>query len=125
MTRAHHAPGALQARWRARGIWTDETLPDRLGAVEGETIAIVDGDVRLTVDELRVRSSRLAAALRDRGIGPGQVVAWQLPNWWEAVVVCWAVWRCGATASPITTTLGAREVGHILSRTGARLIVTP
>jgi cyclohexanecarboxylate-CoA ligase len=125
VTRAHHAPGALQARWRARGIWTDETLPDRLGAVEGETIAIVDGDIRLTVDELRVRSSRLAAALRDRGIGPGQVVAWQLPNWWEAVVVCWAVWRCGATASPITTTLGAREVGHILSRTGARLIVTP
>ncbi|HEY5173861.1 MAG TPA: AMP-binding protein [Acidimicrobiia bacterium] len=125
MTRAHHAPGELQARWRARRIWTDETLLDRLDAVPGDTVAIVDGNVRLTVDELRVRSSRVAAGLRERGVGPGHAVAWQLPNWWEAVVLCWAVWRCGATASPITTSLGAREVGFILNRTGARLIIAP
>jgi len=125
VTRAHPAPAELQARWRAQRIWTDEPLLDRLGAAGGDTIAIVDRDVRLTVDELRVRSSRVAAVLRERGVGRGHVVAWQLPNWWEAVVLCWALWRCGATASPITTTLGAREVGYILSRTGARLIFTP
>ena len=125
MTPAHPAPDDLRARWRALGIWTDETLLDRLASVDGDTLAIVDGDVRLTVDDLRTRSADLAAALHERGIGPGAVVAWQLPNWWEAVVLCWAVWRCGATASPITPTLGAHEIGYILRETEARLVVVP
>ena len=125
MTGAHPAPADLRARWRAQSIWTDETLLDRLASVDGRAVAIVDGDNRLTVDELRDRAARLAAALHERGVGPGTVVAWQLPNWWEAVVLCWAVWRCGATASPITPTLGAHELGYILGRTGARLVVAP
>ena len=127
MIRAHPAPVELRARWRAQGIWTDETLLDRLTreSVDGDTIAIVDGGFRMTVDDLRTRATGLAAALRDRGIGPGHVVAWQLPNWWEAVVLCWAVWRCGAIVSPITPTLGTHEVGFILSKTGARLMVVP
>jgi cyclohexanecarboxylate-CoA ligase len=55
----------------------------------------------------------------------GDIVAWQLPNWWEAVVFCWAVWRCGAIASPITPTLRAHEVGFILDQTKARVIAVP
>ncbi|MCU1467001.1 MAG: putative acid-CoA ligase [Actinomycetia bacterium] len=125
MNRAHPAPNELQARWRAQHIWTDETLLDRLAAVDGGTLAIVDGDMRLSVDDVRVRSTELASALFERGVRPGDVVAWQLPNWWEAIVLCWAVWRCGATASPITPTLGAHELGFILHRTGARLMIVP
>jgi cyclohexanecarboxylate-CoA ligase len=125
--RAHPAPAELRARWRARGIWTDETLLDRLTSktVAADAIAIVDDGVCMTIGELRARSAGLAAALRDRGIGADDVVAWQLPNWWEAVVLCWAVWRCGAIASPITPTLGAHEIGYILTMTGARLTVVP
>jgi cyclohexanecarboxylate-CoA ligase len=125
VTGAHPAPAELRARWRAQNIWTDETLLDRLASVDGRAVAIVDGATRLTVAELRDRSARLAAALHERGVGPGNVVAWQLPNWWEAVVLCWAVWRCGATASPLTPTLGAHELGYILGSTGARLVVVP
>jgi cyclohexanecarboxylate-CoA ligase len=123
--RVHPAPAEIRARWRAQRIWTDETLLDRLASVGGETIAIVDRDVRMTVEDLRAHSARVAAALRERGVGPGSVVAWQLPNWWEAVVLCWAVWRCGATASPVTPTLGAHEVEFILGQTDARLMVVP
>jgi cyclohexanecarboxylate-CoA ligase len=115
----------LRARWRADGIWTDETLLDRLASVDGDTVAIVDGDVRLTVGELRERSARVAGALRAFGVEQGSVVAWQLPNWWEAVVLCWAIWRCGAVASPITPTLGAREVGFILEATHPRVVAVP
>ncbi|MDQ1475851.1 MAG: cyclohexanecarboxylate-CoA ligase [Actinomycetota bacterium] len=125
MNRAHPAPDELQARWRAQHVWTDETLLDRLAEVDGDTLAIIDGDVRLTVDELRARSTEVASALYESGVRPGDVVAWQLPNWWEAVVLGWAVWRCGATASPITPTLGAHELGFILRRTGARLMIIP
>jgi cyclohexanecarboxylate-CoA ligase len=125
VTRAHPAPAELRARWRAQHIWTDETLLDRLASVRGDSLAIVDGDVRLTVSDLRSRSTLVAAALSERGVGPRSVVAWQLPNWWEAVVLCWAIWRCGAISSPITPSLGAHEVGFILARTAAGLVVVP
>jgi cyclohexanecarboxylate-CoA ligase len=106
-------------------VWTDETLLDRLANVDGTALALVDGDIRLTVDDLRERSARVAAGLRTRGVQPGDVVAWQLPNWWEATVLCWAIWRCGAVSSPITPSLRAHEVGFILNQTGARLIAVP
>jgi cyclohexanecarboxylate-CoA ligase len=121
----HPAPSDLQERWRTRGIWTDETLLDRLASADGSHLAIVDGDVRLTIENMRERSARAAAALHERGVAPGDVVCWQLPNWWEAVVLCWAIWRCGAIASPITPTLRARELVFILGATGARLVVVP
>jgi cyclohexanecarboxylate-CoA ligase len=121
----HPAPVDLQSRWRAHGVWTDETLLDRLHDAHAAHVAIVDGDVRMTVDDMRRASARVAAGLQARGVAPGDVVAWQLPNWWEGVVVCWAIWRCGAIASPITPTLRAREVGFILGQTAARLIALP
>jgi cyclohexanecarboxylate-CoA ligase len=48
-----------------------------------------------------------------------------LPNWWDAVVLCWAIWRAGAIASPITPTLRAHEVGFITRQTNARLLIIP
>jgi cyclohexanecarboxylate-CoA ligase len=123
--RAHPAPPDVQERWRADGVWTDGTLLDRLASADGSHLALVDGDVRLSIDELRARSMSLAGALAEAGVRPGDVVAWQLPNWWEAVVVCWAAWRCGAIASPITPTLRAREVGFILRQTAARVAIVP
>jgi cyclohexanecarboxylate-CoA ligase len=125
MTAAHPAPAEVQDRWRAHGAWTDETLLDRLARVDGTQLAIVDGDVRLTVADVRDQSARVADGLRAVGVVPGTVIAMQLPNWWEAVVLCWAAWRCGAIVAPITPTLRAREVGFILHQSGARIAVVP
>jgi cyclohexanecarboxylate-CoA ligase len=115
----------LQEQWRARGIWTDETLLDRLASADGSQLALVDGDARLTVDDVRAHVEQVAGALWERGVRPGDVVAWQLPNWWEAIVWCWAVWRCGAVSSPITPTLRARELAYILGATSAHVIAVP
>jgi cyclohexanecarboxylate-CoA ligase len=125
MTRPHPAPPEVQAEWRALGVWTDETLLDRLANVAGTSLAIVDGEQHLTVDDLRARSTDVASALWEMGVRPGAVIAWQLPNWWEGVVLCWAAWRCGAVVSPITPSLRAREVGFILRQTGAGVAVVP
>ncbi len=125
MKPAHPAPIDVQQRWRAHGVWTDETLLDRLDAAPGGHCAIVDGDVRMTIDDLRATSARLAGMLHARGVRAGDVVAWQLPNWWEGVALCWAIWRCGAVASPITPTLRAHEVGFILRQSGARVFAIP
>ncbi len=125
MTRVHPAPREVLDSWRARGVWTDETLLDRLAHAEGSHLAIVDGETRLTVDDLRLRTVAFSDELHAAGVGPGDVVAWQLPNWWEGVVLCWAAWQCGAVVSPITPSLRAREVGFILAQTGARVAVVP
>ena len=125
MTRAHPAPRPLRARWRAQGIWTDETLLDRLDAAPDNRLAIVDGDVRGTIGDLRTAVNGYTSTLHELGVRPGEIVCFQLPNWWEAVAFCWAVWRCGAIASPITPTLRAREVRFILERTNARIIAVP
>jgi cyclohexanecarboxylate-CoA ligase len=125
MTAAHPAPPEVQAQWRALGAWTDETLLDRLARVDGGRLAIVDGDERLTVDDLRERSARVSAALWRLDVRPGTVVACQLPNWWEAVVLTWAAWQCGAIVAPITPSLRAREVGFILRQSGARMVIIP
>lgn len=125
MTTAHPAPAEVQAQWRANGAWTDETLLDRLSRVDGKQLAIVDEAVRLIVDDVREQSARVAAGLRELGVVPGTVIAMQLPNWWEATVLCWAAWRCGATVAPITPTLRTREVGFILRQSGARMAIVP
>ena len=46
------APPELRNRWRASGAWTDETLLDRFGSADPNRLAIVDGDLRVTVGDL-------------------------------------------------------------------------
>jgi acyl-CoA synthetase (AMP-forming)/AMP-acid ligase II len=41
-------------------------------------------------------------------------VAWQLPNWWEALVLFRACWRSGAVAAPIHHQVGPAEVARVL-----------
>jgi cyclohexanecarboxylate-CoA ligase len=121
----HPAPADVQERWWATGAWTHETLLGRLAAADPGHLALVDGGVRVTVRDLRAAADAYAARLAALGVGPGDVVCWQLPNWWEAVAFCWGVWRRGAVASPITPTLRGREVGFILRQTGARVVAVP
>jgi acyl-CoA synthetase (AMP-forming)/AMP-acid ligase II len=68
---------------------------------------------------------RLAQALRGRGIGPGDVLAVQLPNWSETAVTYFAAMLLGAVVVPIVHFYRAKEIGHILDETGARVLVMP
>jgi cyclohexanecarboxylate-CoA ligase len=121
----HPAPVDLQARWHEDGDWTGETLLTRLDGADGNHLAIVDGATRRTIADLRAEAANVAAELRARGVQPGDIVCWQLPNWWEGVTFCWGVWLCGAVASPITPTLRAHEVGFILEQARARVVAVP
>jgi cyclohexanecarboxylate-CoA ligase len=125
-------PETVRDRWRAAGAWTDETLLDRIVARDGEHGAhdehrelIVDGAIRLTRAELRTRALRVASALQDQAVHPGDVVVYQLPNWWESAALAWGILLAGAIASPLTPTLRHAEVGFVLEQTGARIVVVP
>ena len=67
---------------------------------------------------------RVAAGLRARGIGPGDAVAFQLPNWREAAATFYAITYLGAIVVPIVHFYGPKEVGYILRKTGVKALVT-
>ena len=59
------------------------------------------------------------------GIGPGDIVAVQLPAWAEWLVATVGIARCGAVLLPVVATYGATELGFILRESGAKVLITP
>ncbi len=110
----YHQPES--ARYRAPGgAWDVATLDGLLSSRRpADRTAVVDGPVELTAGELERVVGSLAGGMRARGVRRGSVVTWQLPNWWEAVVLFRACWRCGAVAAPIHHQVGPAEVGRML-----------
>jgi len=87
--------------------------------------AIIDHRQRVTYGELRARVDRTAAVLQHLGIGPGDVVTIQLPNWAEFAYVFFACERLGAVANPIGPDFRSREVEYILRFSESRAFVCP
>ncbi|MEU5880557.1 AMP-binding protein [Spirillospora sp. NPDC047279] len=123
-------PAELGARYEAEGWWTRETMGDLLArgleAAPGAAFR-VHSDVRPwagTFRDVEETARRLAGGLRERGVGPGDVVAFQLPNWMEAAAVFWASAFLGAVVVPIVHFYGRKEVGYILDAVKPRVFVT-
>lgn len=70
--------------------------------------------------DVHLEAQRLLAVLRRAGLEPGDVVAFQLPNWREAVVAFYALAMGGYVLVPIVHIYGAKEVRFILAQSGAR-----
>lgn len=104
----HYAPASpqplLEESYVRRGYLSTTSVSDlmRRNVEEfGSLTAVVDGSRSLSWSELVDKSFRFAGFLQSRGIGPGDVVLWQLPNWWEALVVAQAIWAVGAISAPV------------------------
>ena len=67
---------------------------------------------------------RLAGGLAARGVGPGDVVAMQLPNWMEAAATFWASALLGAVVVPVVHFYGRKELTHILGDAKPRVFIT-
>ncbi|MGE0383841.1 MAG: class I adenylate-forming enzyme family protein [Gammaproteobacteria bacterium] len=136
---AEHTDAATIARareerrrhWYAAGIYgsrsVGEALDAGLSTCGGATLDFytVSGHRRTTVAEAGAHGRRLAGALRGLGIGPGDVVAVQMPTQYESAVLYQAVFRAGATLLPIVHIYGPAEVGFILRQSRARVLVIP
>jgi acyl-CoA synthetase (AMP-forming)/AMP-acid ligase II len=84
-----------------------------------------DGEQATTLGALVSDAERVAAALQARGVGPGDVVAVQLPGSYEGAVVQAAVGLCGAVLLPVVMIYGPRELDFVLRRSGAAAVVLP
>jgi cyclohexanecarboxylate-CoA ligase len=68
-----------------------------------------------TLGELAERASRVAAGLRELGVGGGQTVVAQLPHRAEGFVLQLATWLLGAIFVPVVPVYGSAEVEQVLA----------
>jgi cyclohexanecarboxylate-CoA ligase len=114
--------------YRERGLWRHETLPARLATVRaaaGERDALIDGSTRVTFAAFSAAVGRVAGRLTELGVGLGNVVSWQLPNWWEAAVVHHAALRVGALPNPLNMIYRGRELRFVLAEAKPAVLVVP
>lgn len=76
-----------------------------------------------TDPELDARIADAAGRLRRAGVRRGGVVAWQLPNVDDALVLFRACWRLGAVAAPVHHLAGPSDVNTILRCVEPDLVV--
>ena len=119
---------------RAQGYWRDKTIDQYfIEAVAREpakpAIVAYRADRqearRISYGELADFVARAAGSLRALGVGKGDFVAVQLPNWWEFVVMTLACCRLGAVLNPLMPIFREHELKHMLGLTQARVLVVP
>jgi acyl-CoA synthetase (AMP-forming)/AMP-acid ligase II len=116
------------ARYRVEGAWRDRTIADRLDDLcerqPGQTL-VVDGVRSLSAAKVRKLARRLGCVLAERGLRPGHVVSFQLPNWHEAVLIEVACAYAGYVCNPIVPIYRDAEVSFILADAGSRVLFVP
>ena len=119
---------------RAAGHWHDATLRDHLAravAATPERIAIIGrrsetgAERRISYRELDGLATRVALSLRERGVARGDVVSFQLPNWWEFTVLHLACLKLGAVSNPLMVIFRQRELGFMLGLAESKVLVVP
>jgi cyclohexanecarboxylate-CoA ligase len=121
-------------RMRAAGFWSDQTLldvflktvrddPARLAVTAYETT--IGRRTILTYEQLHQSADRVAANLLRLGVKPGEVVSFQLPNWWQFVVLHIALLQIGAVTNPVMPIFRDREVEFMLSLAETRVMIVP
>ncbi|WP_328612658.1 ATP-dependent acyl-CoA ligase [Amycolatopsis sp. NBC_00355] len=97
---------------RAAELW-----PQRMAWIFDET-----GE-RFTFAQVDAETSRIAAALTDRGVGPGDRVAVMLRNQPAFPLIWLGLAKIGALLVPINTNYREFDGAHVLRHSGAKLVV--
>ncbi|GAA3811121.1 FadD3 family acyl-CoA ligase [Sphaerisporangium flaviroseum] len=102
------------------------TIPRMLrdqAARHPETTVIVDGEVRLTLAELRARATMVAKGLMALGVERGDRVAiWGL-NDVHWAVGAYGIWDAGAVIVPLSSRYKGIEAAEVLGKTGATVLI--
>lgn len=130
-------PADRIADYQARGWWEGisvDTLFQQAAAADPQALALVDPINRVALDghaperlswaEVRARVDRMAAALLDAGLVKDDVVAVQLPNIVDAVILFLATARLGLILCPVVVQYREHELAHIFEQTRPRAFVT-
>ncbi|HLI60821.1 MAG TPA: AMP-binding protein [Solirubrobacteraceae bacterium] len=94
----------------------------------GRAVVCVDSagaDHVLTWSELVAASERVAAELLALGVGPGEPVAYQLPNRLDFLAITLGALRIGAACMPLMPIFRERELAFMLAEARARVLYVP
>ncbi|MDP6832225.1 MAG: AMP-binding protein [Alphaproteobacteria bacterium] len=116
------------------GAWIDRTLLDYLDEVlarNPDLPAITDYNgetgesTALSYGELDRLTRRLGLALMKLGVGKGDVVSLQLPNWWQFNAMHLACARIGAITNPLMPIFRERELSFMLGFAESKIVIAP
>jgi len=119
---------------RAEGLWQDENLLDYFDAAllaSPDAIAVVDyrtesGEkILMTYRQIAEKAERVAVALAHYGIEKQDVVSFQLPNWWEFVVINLACLRIGAVSNPLMPIFREHELSFMVDFAESKVLIVP
>src|SRR5438067_3448727 len=134
MTATTFDPASHARAMRKAGFWLDRTIDEFLveavrRAPDKPALAAYRADraepTRLTYRELADKVALAAGGLRGLGVGRGDVVALQVPNWWEFVVTSLACGRIGAVVNPLMPIFRERELEFMLGFAEAKVFIVP
>ncbi|WP_226345865.1 long-chain-fatty-acid--CoA ligase [Agilicoccus flavus] len=88
-----------------------------------DKVALVQGDRRVTYAQAWEQARRVAAALQERGVRPGDRVGLLAPNVTDFVAGYYGILVMGATVVPVPTLLSPREAAYLLGVSHAKHVL--
>lgn len=116
------------AAYAGASLWDERTIAEQASALADDDpgfVALVDGEAFVTRAQLVTDAQALSAAMHARGLRPGDVIAFQVPNWREAAVINLAAAMSGLIVNPIVPIYRDHEVSLMLADCGARALFVP
>jgi acyl-CoA synthetase (AMP-forming)/AMP-acid ligase II len=111
------------AAYAGEGVWDERTIADQATALADADpgfVALVDGEVLYTRERIVADAEALSSAMHAHGLRAGDVIAFQVPNWGEAMVINLAAAMSGLAVNPIVPIYRDHEVTQMLGDCGAR-----
>lgn len=137
-TSTTHAKSPKPPRWPLRftpalreknkRFWPNRNLLDFIGDyydARKDEVVVVDRAVRFTFQDILEKADAFAAWMESVGLGSGDTVSFQLPNWYQAEVIHLACAKIGAVLNPIIPIYRERELNFILQDAETQLMVIP
>ena len=123
LERGWWSPADTLSRWLVRAATQTPDAPAIAGDGSGGEGGGEDGGQILTYRELATRVAALAGGLKALGLGPGDVVAVQLPNRAEYLVSYLAICAIGGVMTTLYLPYRAAEMESLLGHSGARAFI--
>src|SRR5664280_1277089 len=99
-------------------------LLDRAATGFGSSVALSLGDHRWTYTEMQALVARVARGLQELGVGHGDRVAVMMPNHPAVPIWFFGALSIGAALVSINSLFAAGQIEHMLSDSGARMLLT-
>jgi long-chain acyl-CoA synthetase len=99
-------------------------LLDDTSAKFPDNVALIFEGKTYTYADLCSLTQSLALSLRQRGINPGDRIAFLLPNCLQIVLCYYACFKIGAIAVPLNVRFRSELLKHVLNHSGARLLLS-